>query len=36
VLKKIMGLLYMFPGRLFWRRRQLKLSKLNQHFFFLT
>jgi hypothetical protein len=31
---KMMGLLYMFPRRLFWRRWQSKLRKLSQHFFF--
>jgi hypothetical protein len=32
--KKTIGSLYAFPRRLFWRRRQPKLSKLSQHFFF--
>jgi hypothetical protein len=32
--EKTMGLLYMFPRRLFWRKWQPKLSKLSQHFFF--
>jgi hypothetical protein len=30
----MMGLLYISPRRLFWRRWQPKLSKLRQHFFF--
>jgi hypothetical protein len=29
----MMGWLYMFPRRLYWRRWQPKLSKLSQHFF---
>jgi hypothetical protein len=33
-MEKTMGLLYTFPRRLFWRRRQPNLSKLSQHFFF--
>jgi hypothetical protein len=32
--KKMMGSLYIFPRRLFWRRWQPKLSKLSQHFFY--
>jgi hypothetical protein len=32
--EKIMGSLYTFPMRLFWKRWQPKLSKLSQHFFF--
>jgi hypothetical protein len=32
--KRMMGSLYTFPMRLFWRRWQPKLSKLSQHFFF--
>jgi hypothetical protein len=32
--KKIIGSLYTFPRRLFWKRWQTKLSKLIQHFFF--
>jgi hypothetical protein len=31
---KMMGSLYTFQRRLFWRRSQPKLSKLSQHFFF--
>jgi hypothetical protein len=31
--EKKMGSLYMFTRRLFWRRLQPKLSKLNQDFF---
>jgi hypothetical protein len=33
-MEKMMGSLYMFPRRLFWKRWQTKLSKLSQHFFF--
>jgi hypothetical protein len=32
--EKMMGSLYTFPRRLFWRRWQSKLCKLSQHFFF--
>jgi hypothetical protein len=32
-MEKTMGLLCMFPRRLFWKRWQPKLSKLSQHSF---
>jgi hypothetical protein len=32
--EKIMGSLYIFPRRLFWKRWQTKLNKLSHHFFF--
>jgi hypothetical protein len=32
--EKMIGSLYTFPRRLFWRRWQPTLSKLSQHFFF--
>jgi hypothetical protein len=33
-MEKVMGSLYTFPRRLFWRRWQPKLSKLSQNFLF--
>jgi hypothetical protein len=33
-MEKLMGSLYTFLRRLFWRRWQPKLSKLSRHFFF--